>query len=259
MIFTFIVGLVIFLYPTVSNALNQINATHAVEAYNKVQDQFDTETYEKYLSDAKNYNEMLKESSTQFINGDPKGEQYKSILNVSQDGMIGYISIKKLSLILPIYHGTSDKTLATSIGHLEGSSFPIGGNGTHAVISGHRGLPYAKLFTDLDRLEKGDIFTITVLGQELTYMVDQIKTVKPNETDDLKIDINKDYVTLLTCTPYAVNTHRLLVRGVRSDPVDQTLSSDEGIDIFIWAVILIVILLSIIASMALFSKYKKAE
>ena len=140
---------------------------------------------------------------------------YENLLNINNDGMIGYITIDKIKVELPIYHGTSEEVLSKSVGHLEGSSLPVGGIGTHSVLSAHRGLPSSKLFTDLDKLEIGDIFTINILNQMLTYEIDKITIVKPNEIEGLKIEEGKDYITLLTCTPYGINTHRLLVRGTR--------------------------------------------
>ena len=140
---------------------------------------------------------------------------YYDLLNINKDGMMGYITIEKIKVELPIYHGTSNEVLNSSVGHIEGSSLPIGGLTTHSVLSAHRGLPSAKLFTNLDRLEIGDTFKITILDEVLTYQVDKIVIVKPNNRDNIKIEENKDYITLLTCTPYGINTHRLLVRGVR--------------------------------------------
>lgn len=144
-------------------------------------------------------------------------KNYNKVLNVNNEGMIGYLSIDKIRVEIPIYHGTSNDTLNSFVGHIEGTSLPIGGKGTHSVLSAHRGLPSAKLFSDLDRLELGDTFKITVLDEVLTYEVDKISIVKPNNSKELKIDKNNDYVTLLTCTPYGINTHRLLVRGKRVD------------------------------------------
>jgi sortase A len=163
--------------------------------------------------------------------GDPVDDEYSSLLDVDGNGMIGYITITKLDVRLPIYHGTGSDVLAQYAGHIEGSSLPVGGKGTHAVISGHRGLPTAKLFTDLDKMEVGDTFTITVLDQVLTYEVDQIRIVLPDEVSDLEIDENKDYVTLVTCTPYGVNTHRLLVRGHRIKTAETTAVTADALQI----------------------------
>lgn len=215
MIVVFLLGIAILLYPTVSNYINHINATHAIENYDNTVNELTEAQKEQMLADANAYNASLVANPLPYVTGAPQDDTYKSLLNVTDEGVMGYVTIKKLDVKLPIYHGTDDQVLASGAGHLEGSSLPVGGTGTHAVITGHRGLPAAKLFTDLDQMEIGDTFTVTVLEQTLTYQVDQIKIVLPEETDDLAIDPNQDYCTLLTCTPYAVNTHRLLVRGVR--------------------------------------------
>jgi sortase A len=182
------------------------------------------EEKEQMLADAKAYNKKIANSKTNFINGDPSDEEYKSLLNVNGDGMMGYITITKIDVRLPIYHGTGEDALVHSVGHIEGSSLPIGGKSTHTVISGHRGLPSATLFSNLDKLEVGDTFVITVLGEKLTYEVDQIRVVLPDEVSELDVVEGKDYVTLVTCTPYGINTHRLLVRGHR-------IASDEVLDV----------------------------
>ena len=215
MIVVFLLGIAILLYPTVSNYINHINATHAIENYDNTVNELTEAQKEQMLADANAYNASLVANPLPYVTGAPQDDTYKSLLNVTDESVMGYVTIKKLDVKLPIYHGTDDQVLASGAGHLEGSSLPVGGTGTHAVITGHRGLPAAKLFTDLDQMEIGDTFTVTVLEQTLTYQVDQIKIVLPEETDDLAIDPNQDYCTLLTCTPYAVNTHRLLVRGVR--------------------------------------------
>lgn len=211
-----IVGLCVLLYPSVSNYVNQRDASYAIDSYDASVSQLTDEQKADILAQAAAYNDKLAEKGNQsFQSGAPKDEEYESLLNVNGDGMIGYVTIKKLGVRLPIYHGTSDSVLVSGTGHLEGSSLPVGGTSTHAVITGHRGLPSAKLFTDLDKLEVGDTFTITVLNETLTYQVDQISIVEPDETDQLLIQPDEDHVTLLTCTPYAINTQRLLVRGVR--------------------------------------------
>lgn len=223
----FLLGIAILLYPTVSNYINGINATRAISNYDDTVSQLTEAQKEQMLADADAYNASLVGKGADYITGAPQDDTYKSLLNVTDDGVMGYVTIKKLDVKLPIYHGTDDAVLASGAGHLEGSSLPVGGVGTHSVITGHRGLPAAKLFTDLDQLEEGDTFTVTVLGRTLTYQVDQVKIVLPDETDDLAIDPDQDYCTLLTCTPYAVNTHRLLVRGVRVDnPTDANVPAD---------------------------------
>lgn len=215
LVFVFLLGFFILMYPTISDYVNQFTATHAIAGYAEAMSGISPEESRRLLEEAREYNENL--STGHYIDGEPQNEEYKSLLNISGDGMMGYIEIKKLKINLPIYHGTSDEVLKHSTGHLEGSSLPVGGQGTHAVLTGHRGLPTAKLFTDLDRLEEGDIFTLNILNETLTYEVDRISIVKPEDVSELAIIPGEDHVTLVTCTPYAVNTHRLLVRGVRID------------------------------------------
>lgn len=210
----FLIGLGVLSYPTVSNYINQFSATHAIASYDKALNTMTKDEYDTILESAQSYNHTS--GVGKFLNGEPVDANYLSQLNVTGDGMMGYIEIKKLGVSLPIYHGTSERILQHSAGHLEGSSLPIGGEGAHAVITGHRGLPTAKLFTDLDRLELGDTFTIVVMNEVLTYEVDQISIVEPEDVSKLTIVPGEDHVTLVTCTPYAVNTHRLLVRGVRT-------------------------------------------
>lgn len=215
LIVVFVVGIAMVLYPTVSNYINQLHATHVVESYSAATDSLAEAEREGLLEAAGEYNDSLADHAQSYVSGEPQDDAYRSLLNITDNGVMGYVTIKKLDIQLPIYHGTDDRALAVGAGHLEGSSLPVGGVGTHSVITSHRGLPAAKLFTDLDQLEAGDTFTITVLGRTLTYQVDQIKIVLPGETKGLDIDPDQDYCTLLTCTPYSVNTHRLLVRGVR--------------------------------------------
>ena len=211
----FLAGLSVLLYPSVSNYYNQFHASRAVANYDQKLGKMSKQDFAKYMKAAKNYNAVLARHALAFKNGNPVDSAYKSVLNVTGDGMMGYISIKKLGVLLPIYHGTSMDVLATGAGHLEGSSLPVGGASTHAVITGHRGLPSAKLFTDLDRLQPGDTFTITTLNETLTYEVDKISIVLPADVSKIDITPGKDYVTLVTCTPYGINTHRMLVRGTR--------------------------------------------
>lgn len=213
-------GLSILLYPTVSNYINQKNQSRVVAAYNDTVSNMTEEDYSSYFEKAHAYNEALSTTTDVFYNADTVGD-YENTLNLGS-GIMGYITIKKLGVELPIYHGTDDEVLEIAAGHLEGSSFPVGGESTHAVISAHRGLPSAKLFTDLDKMEVGDTFTITVLNEVLTYEVDNISIVLPTEVDQLQIEEGKDLCTLMTCTPYGINTHRLLVRGHRVDTVENT-------------------------------------
>lgn len=208
------VGVCGLLYPSVSQYWNSKTQTHAVENYREILDSLKKEDYESYFQEAEVYNTILNELKYPLIDYH-RIEGYNDTLNVSGNGILGYISIPKLGVELPIYHGISAEVLNIACGHLEGTSLPIGGESTHSVLSAHRGLPHARLFTDLDKLEIGDTFQITVLDRTLTYQVDQIKVVRPNETDDVQIIEGEDLCTLLTCTPYGINSHRLLVRGSR--------------------------------------------
>ena len=210
----FLVGLSVMLYPTVSDYINQKNQSRAVASYSEEVENLSDVDYQAYFDAADDYNRRLAETPDAFYRPD-EVSGYTDTLDVSGTGIMGYITIPKIGVELPVYHGTSDGVLQVAAGHLEGSSLPVGGAGTHAVISAHRGLPSAKLFTNLDELEVGDTFTITVLDRVLTYEVDQISIVLPTETDLLQPVEGKDYVTLMTCTPYGINTHRLLVRGKR--------------------------------------------
>jgi sortase A len=219
LIIIFLVGLSVLLYPTISNYYNSFHESKVIAAYETNLSKMTETDYSGALQKASDYNSTLSAGTQSFESGEPVDSTYSSLLNLSDDGMMGYITISKLDVELPIYHGTSDSVLAVGAGHLEGSSLPVGGIGTHSVIMGHRGLPSAKLFTDLDQMEIGDTFTITVMNQTLTYQVDNIAIVDPDELDLLKIDPDKDYCTLVTCTPYGINTQRLLVRGVRTENV----------------------------------------
>ena len=214
MILFFFVGLLILFYPLISNIYNQKIHSKAIVDYENILKNYDFDKYKNEIEKAQNYNNQLKMlenplQSFKLIEG------YNEILNIGNTGMIGHIKIDKINVKLPIYHGISEKVLNKAVGHIEGTSLPIGGKGTHSVLSAHRGLPSSKLFTDLDKIEIGDIFLINVLDKELTYEVDQILIVEPSNIEEIEIDSNEDYITLITCTPYAINTHRLLVRGKR--------------------------------------------
>ncbi len=215
----FLGGLSILLYPTVSDYINERNSSRVIIAYDDVVEQMAEEDYTKEMQDASEYNAYLTQyanlSVAASVEKDREDRQYDQLLNVDGSGVMGIINIPAINVNLPIYHGTEEGTLQTAIGHYEGSSLPIGGESTHAILTGHRGLPSAKLFTDLDRLEVGDVFYIKVLGEILEYEIDQIQTVLPHELDSLSITPGEDYVTLVTCTPYGINSHRLLVRGTR--------------------------------------------
>ena len=213
-----LVGLSVMLYPTVSDWWNSRVQTRAIATYNQSVEQMDTGDKERLLMEAHSYNATLSHLTAPFTNWEDAGN-YDKILDISGTGIMGYISIPKIQVELPIYHGTSAEVLNVAVGHLQGSSFPVGGENTHAVISAHRGLPSAKLFSDLDQLVEGDTFTVPILDEVLTYEVEKIFIVKPDELDKLAIIPGGDYVTLMTCTPYGVNSHRLLVRAHRVDTV----------------------------------------
>ena len=211
----FLIGLSLLLYPTVSDYWNSFRQSRAIASYEEDVAKLDNDTYEKLINEAHEYNKSFLETGNRFEISDEESKKYEDLLNISDNGVMGYIEIPVINCSLPIYHGTDDTVLQVAIGHLVGTSLPVGGEGTHCVLSGHRGLPRAKLFTDLDKVTKGDTFMIHVLDETLTYEVDQILIVEPDEIDRLKIENDKDYCTLVTCTPYGVNSHRLLVRGHR--------------------------------------------
>lgn len=213
-----LVGLSVMLYPTVSDWWNSRVQTQAIASYDIAVEQIDDNHYDEIMSQAHAYNEAIAQVEAPLSNPDVVSG-YEDILNISGTGIMGYITIPTINVQLPIYHGTSDEILNVAAGHLEGSSLPVGGATTHSVISAHRGLPSARLFSDLDRLVVGDTFTITILDEILTYEVEEINIVLPHETSRLAISEGKDYVTLMTCTPYGINSHRLLVRAHRIETV----------------------------------------
>ena len=220
-----LVGIGILVYPSLSQFLTQQNSSRVISNYDDTVKNTNKDKMDAMLEEAREYNRLLASSTvSQDQSKAPDASlsltDYNRILSLDSSGMIGYISIPKINSTARILHGTDESVLQTSIGHLQSTSLPVGGAGTHSVLVGHRGLPTAALFTDLDRLVKGDVFYIKVLDQTLCYTVDRISTVLPDELDDLSIEKDKDYVTLVTCTPYGVNSHRLLVRGVRT-PFDE--------------------------------------
>ena len=214
MILVFLAGLGIVLYPYISDYVNSKHASRVMVSYDDTVKDIAPEDFSKYFEVAEDYNERLRQNPNPFSE-ESRTEGYEEALNVDESGIMGYIEIPKISVKLPFYHGTSGAVLNEAVGHLEGSTLPIGGPSTHAVLSAHRGLPNAKLFTDIPELGEGDIFILNVLDRKMTYQVDQILTVLPTELDALKIEDGQDYVTLMTCTPYGINSHRLLVRGHR--------------------------------------------
>lgn len=215
LVLIFIVGLSLLLYPSLSDYWNSFHQSRAIATYAEAVADLDDVDYEKMWQEAEEYNEQLKNKTNRWIMTEEEEEEYNRILDVGGTGIMGYIEIPEIKVSVPIYHGTDEGVLQIAVGHIPGSSLPIGGKGTHSVISGHRGLPSAKLFTNLDELKEGDIFMIRVLDETLTYEVDQIRIVEPDDLTSLEIDPEQDLCTLVTCTPYGVNTHRLLVRGHR--------------------------------------------
>lgn len=218
----FLAGLGFLLYPTVSNLWNRAHQSRAIATYTKQVEKLDDSQNKEMLKAARKYNKSLLKKSDHWKLSKKDKKKYESLLDVSGTGIMGYIEVPKIDCSLPIYHGTDEGALQIAIGHLEGSSLPVGGKSTHCVLSGHRGLPSARLFTDLDQMEEGDIFVLNVLGRKLAYKVDQIKVVLPDEMSDLEIVQGKDLCTLVTCTPYGINTHRLLVRGHRTKYIEET-------------------------------------
>lgn len=215
LILVFLIGLSLLLYPSLSNYWNSFHASRAVASYSEEVANLDEEEYRKMLEAAKEYNRTLLGRGNRYTLSEEQKKEYNDLLNVGGIGIMGYIEIESLGVSLPIYHGTDDAVLQIGVGHLDWTSLPVGGEGTHCVISGHRGLPSAKLFTNLDKMSVGDTFVLRVLDEVLTYEVDQILIVEPYDTEALQIEQGKDLCTLVTCTPYGINTHRLLVRGHR--------------------------------------------
>jgi sortase A len=222
LILILLVGVSLLLYPTISNYWNSFHQSRAIASYTEAVQSLDKETYKAIKEAAIEYNKSLLNRSNNFVLTDEQREEYESMLDIAGNGVMGYIQIPEIQVELPIYHGTDDAVLQIAIGHLDWTSLPIGGEGTHCVLSGHRGLKSAVLFTDLDKLVEGDIFTLTVLDEVLTYEIDQIRIVEPNEVNDLVIEEGKDYCTLMTCTPLGINSHRMLLRGRRIDNIEAT-------------------------------------
>ena len=216
----FLAGLSLLLYPTVSDYWNSFHASRAVAAYAQEVADLNGAEYDALLEAARDYNARVPERSNTFALTEAEQAEYQSLLNMDGTGIMGYIEIPNIKLSLPIYHGTEESVLQIAVGHLDWSALPVGGEGTHCVLSGHRGLPSAKLFTNLDQLREGDTFTLRVLDEVLCYEVDQIRVVEPQDTAALLPEPGQDLCTLVTCTPYGVNTHRLLVRGHRIETPD---------------------------------------
>ena len=262
-----LVGLGIILYPIISNQINEKRYQNVINTYQYAVTKKTNGENEKLFAEAREYNSTLSYGQIVDVFQNPNqtsSTEYLSILNVNNNGMMGYISIPKIDVKIPIYHGTSSEILQKGVGHLEGSSLPIGGESTHAILSAHRGLPSSRLFTDLDQLKEGDIFYIYILDGVLAYKVNQVLITEPSETEALEIVDGKDYVTLVTCTPYAINTHRLLVRGERIEynrdvekqtQIDMSLSTA---DVILYVGLTIAVVLIIVAVIMLI-RYKKKK
>ena len=215
LVLVMLVGIGIMAYPTVSDWWNSFHASRAIASYSSAVESVDKEKLDEMIQAAHRYNERLVRKDNPYVMSDADLEEYNSLLDLSGTGIMGYITIKSIGVYIPIYHGVEESVLQIAIGHIDWTSLPVGGESTHAVVSGHRGLPSAKLFTDLDQMREGDTFTITVLNQMISYEVDQIRIVEPGDISELAIVPGEDYCTLVTCTPYGINTHRLLIRGHR--------------------------------------------
>ena len=220
-----LVGLSLLLYPTISNCWNSFHQSKTIATYMETVAEMDDSDYEGMWREAQAYNTALPRDQGRFQLSEEEKQVYEGLLRVSDDGIMGYVEIPSINVELPIYHGTDEEILQIAVGHIQGSSLPVGGPGTHCVISGHRGLPSAKLFTDLDQLTKGDIFILHVLDETLTYEVDQIHIVEPDDVSLLSMEEGEDLCTLVTCTPYGVNSHRLLVRGHRVENQQDALTT----------------------------------
>ena len=240
----FFLGIAIWMYPKIGHLWNAGRQSRVVEGYEKMTEELDGCEKEEMIKKSQEYNEMLLEQNNPIPN-DKNRERYGEVLDLGANGMIGYLEIPAINVRMPIYHGTGNFAISNGAGHIEGSSFPVGGKGTHCVLSSHRGLPGAKLFSDLDKLKQGDIFTITVLEKKIVYKVDKVTVVEPEDTELLCLEKEKDYCTLLTCTPYGVNTKRLLVRGVRwnlTEKAESIRTGDDRNGMRYYIILLIVIL-----------------
>ena len=239
LVLAMIVGTALIAYPTFANWWNNIHQSRAVAAYVQSVEKMNTEDYDQVIREAEEYNRRLTETGVLWTMTDDERAEYQRQLKIESTDIMGYIDIEKAKIHLPVYHGTEDSILQVAIGHIEGTSLPVGGKGTHCVVSGHRGLPSARLFTDIDKLVEGDVFTLTVLDHVAAYEVDQILTVQPTDVSALRIDPEQDYCSLVTCTPYGVNTHRLIVRGRRIPNIEKTETKasepgTEGLELYVW-------------------------
>lgn len=251
------------LYPAVSNYINSLHQSQAISSYNEAVSSLSAEEYHSIINEAHNYNNQIRERNNVLTLSENERKKYEENLNVSGNGIMCYVEIPDIDIILPVYHGTTEDVLQRAAGHLDWTSLPVGGKGTHSVISGHRGLPSARLFTDLDKLKEGNVFKIHILDEELCYEIDSINIIDPKDTSILQIDKDKDLCTLMTCTPYAINTHRLCVRGHRIDDSDYdnlAVSSEAiRIDPLMVAIIMAIPLIVTIFVILLVSMSKKRK
>ena len=221
LILILLIGLSLMLYPSFADWWNSFHSSRSIASYVEQVANIDDAQYEELWDAARDYNQSLLHRPNDFILSDEQQEIYKSLLDIGGNGIMGYIEIPMIDVMLPIYHGTKESVLQIAVGHLDWTSLPVGGAGSHCVLSGHRGLPSARLFTDLDKLKVGDVFMLHVLNEILTYEIDQILIVEPQDTDPLLIEPGKDLCTMITCTPYGINSHRMLVRGHRIESQEE--------------------------------------
>lgn len=255
-------GVGILLYPSVSDWWNSMHATRAIAGYVTAVEDMSGQEKEDMINAARAYNEKLPDG-VNFSLTDEEYAEYESLLDITGTGIMGYVQITAIGVNLPVYHSVDEGVLQIAVGHIPGSSLPVGGDRVHSVMSGHRGLPSAKLFSDLDQIQEGDVFTVTVLDETVTYMVDQIRIVLPEETDELAIQPGKDYCTLVTCTPYGINTHRILVRGRRIENIEgEVVVVAEAVRIPNYVVIPAIgipLLFLVLASMLIYYRMKGPE
>lgn len=263
LILVFFAGLSLLLYPSLSDYWNSFHASQAVATYSEEVRNLNADKYDRLIGEAREYNAALPGRYKAFFLSESDRSTYNALLDVNGTGVMGYIEIPTIQISLPIYHGTEDEVLQTAVGHLDWSSLPVGGEGTHCVLSGHRGLPSAKLFTNLDKLVAGDKFVIRVLDEVMTYEVDQILIVEPNDLSALAIEKGKDLCTLVTCTPYGVNSHRLLVRGHRveneSEEIRVTSDAMEIDPLIVAPAVALPMLLALLFILLVSGKKKKSD
>ena len=259
-----LIGLSLMLYPSFADWWNSFHSSRAIASYEEQVANIDDAQYEELWDAARDYNQSLLHRPNDFLLSDEQQEIYKSLLDFGGNGIMGYIEIPMIDVMLPIYHGTKESVLQIAVGHLDWTSLPVGGAGSHCVLSGHRGLPSARLFTDLDKLKVGDVFMLHVLNEILTYEIDQILIVEPQDTDPLLIEPGKDLCTMITCTPYGINSHRMLVRGHRiesqEEPKDIRITADAvRIEPLMVAPIVAVPILLVLLIILLLPKQKKGS